>query len=95
VIVSPYLLVEDVAIRLRCSTRTIHELTRTKRIPHGRLPGSRRCLFLGDELERWEAGATLNVRNLEGGGRVSHPHDGRGARTPRIGGSRVPRSPGP
>jgi excisionase family DNA binding protein len=70
---SPYLLVEDVAIRLRCSTRTIHELTRTRRIPHRRLPGSRRCLFLPDELERWEAGATLSVRNLEGAGCVVTP----------------------
>src|SRR5262245_44490497 len=26
-----YLIVEDVAERLRCSTRTVHELTRTKR----------------------------------------------------------------
>ena len=41
----PYLLVEDVAERLRCSTRTVHELTRTNAIPHRRLPGSRRCLF--------------------------------------------------
>jgi hypothetical protein len=75
VIVSPYLLVEDVAARLRCSTRTIHELTRTARIPHRRLPASRRCLFLLDELERWEAGATLQLRNLPRGGRVVSPID--------------------
>jgi hypothetical protein len=37
---SPYLLVEDVAKRLHCSTRTVHELTRTSSIPHRRLPGS-------------------------------------------------------
>lgn len=70
---SPYLLVEDVAIRLRCSTFTIHELTRTRRVPHRRLPGARRCLFLLDDLERWEAGATLNVQNLEDGGRIVTP----------------------
>jgi excisionase family DNA binding protein len=67
---SPYLLVEDVAERLRCSTRKIHELTRTAAIPHRRLPGSRRCLFLEADLEAWEAGATLEVKELAGGGRV-------------------------
>src|SRR6266540_3244180 len=41
-LLSPYLLVEDVARRLRCSCRTIHELTRTCAIPHRRLPGGRR-----------------------------------------------------
>ena len=33
-----YLVVEDVAQRLHCSTRTVHELTRTNSIPHRRLP---------------------------------------------------------
>jgi excisionase family DNA binding protein len=70
---SAYLLVEDVAERLRCSTRTVHELTRTYGIPHRRLPGSRRCLFLADELQRWEAGAELEVRMLPRGGRVVTP----------------------
>jgi excisionase family DNA binding protein len=75
VTVSPYLTVEDVAVRLRCSIRTVHELTRTGRIPHRRLPGSRRCLFLSNELERWEAGAALELRNLVHGGRVVSPKD--------------------
>jgi excisionase family DNA binding protein len=70
---SPYLLVEDVAARLRCSTRTIHELTRTNAIPHRRLPGARRCLFRADELEAWENGAALEVVQLPGGGRVVKP----------------------
>jgi len=70
---SPYLLVEDVAERLHCSTRTIHELTRTGAIPHRRLPGSRRCLFLVSDLEAWEAGAELDVRDLPRGGRVVVP----------------------
>ena len=74
---SPYLLVEDVAQRLRCSTRTIHELTRTSAIPHRRLPGSRRCLFRLDELQAWEDGSPLEVRDLPRGGRVVTPgaHD--------------------
>jgi excisionase family DNA binding protein len=70
---SPYLLVEDVAARLRCSVRKVHELTRTGAIPHRRLPGSRRCLFLETELAAWEAGAELEVRELGGGGRVVRP----------------------
>jgi hypothetical protein len=67
------LLVEDVAARLHCSARTIHELTRTLAIPHRRLPGSRRCLFLVAELEAWEDGAELEVRELGRGGRIIRP----------------------
>lgn len=70
---SPYITVPEVAERLHCSTRTIHELTRTGGIPHRRLPGSRRCLFLVSDLEAWEAGATLDVRDLPRGGRVVVP----------------------
>lgn len=70
---SPYLLVEDVAERLRCSTRTIHELTRTNSIPHRRLPGSRCCLFRPDELEAWENGTALEVTALPRNGRVVTP----------------------
>ena len=74
---SPYLLVEDVAERLRCSTRTVHELTRTNAIPHRRLPGSRRCLFRPDELEAWENGTPLEVTALPRGGRVVAPRRSR------------------
>lgn len=70
---NPYLLVEDVAERLHCSTRTVHELTRTSAIPHRRLPGTRRCLFRPDELEAWENGAELNVVALPRGGRLVTP----------------------
>ncbi|MGH3093860.1 MAG: helix-turn-helix transcriptional regulator [Gaiellaceae bacterium] len=70
---SPYLLVEDVARRLRCSRRTVHELTRTCAIPYRRLPGGRRCLFREDELEAWEEGATLEVIETVRGGRVVRP----------------------
>jgi excisionase family DNA binding protein len=67
---SPYCTVEEVAERLRCSIATVHEWTRTGAIPHRRLPGSRRCLFLESELEAWEAGAELQVRELARGGRI-------------------------
>jgi excisionase family DNA binding protein len=70
---SPFLLVEEVALRLRCSRRTIHELTRTNAIPHRRLGGSRRCLFRADELEAWENGSALRVRDLPRGGRIVTP----------------------
>lgn len=68
-----YLVVEDVAQRLRCSKRTVHELTRTLAIPHRRLPGCRRCLFREDELEAWEGGAPLEVLEQPGGGRIVRP----------------------
>lgn len=71
---SVYLQVEDVAERLRCSTRTIHELTRTCAIPHRRLPGTRRCLFREEDLEVWENGAPLEVTELPRGGRLVRPH---------------------
>lgn len=71
--VSPYLVVEDVAERLHCSTRTVHELTRTNAIPHRRLPGLRRCLFRLDELEAWEKGSPLQVTKLAHGGRLVVP----------------------
>ena len=70
---SPFLTAEEVAERLRCSLRSIHELVRTRRIPHRRLPGSRRCLFRTDELEVWENGAPLEVIESPGGGRVVRP----------------------
>jgi excisionase family DNA binding protein len=70
---SPYLVAEEVAERLRCSLRTIHELTRLRQIPHRRLPGSRRCLFLPVELEAWENGAALETVELRQGGRVVRP----------------------
>lgn len=70
---SAYLLVEDVAERFHCSTRTVHELTRTNAIPHRRLPGTRRCLFREEELEEWENGSPLEVTELPHGGRLVVP----------------------
>jgi Helix-turn-helix domain len=68
-----YLLVEDVADRLRCSIRSIHELTRSIAIPHRRMPGLRRCLFRADELEAWENGSPLKVIPMPRGGRAVVP----------------------
>ena len=80
---SPYMRVEDVAARLHCSKRTIHELTRLGEIPHRRLPGTRRCLFRADELEAWESGATLERVELPRGGRIVRVVDSRPGRVTR------------
>lgn len=66
----PYVTSETVAARLHCSLRVVHELARCRRIPHRRLPGSRRCLFREDELLAWENGGQLEVQELEGEGRI-------------------------
>jgi excisionase family DNA binding protein len=70
---SPYLTTDEVAARLHCSRRSIHELTRTGAIPHRRPPGARRCLFLEAELVAWLDGAALVARDLPRGGRVVKP----------------------
>ena len=70
---SPYLRVEDVAERLHVSRRTVHELTRTCGIPHRRLGGHRRCLFVETELAAWEDGAALEVIEQPRGGRIVRP----------------------
>ena len=61
---SPYLTTQDVAERLRCTVRTVHELTRNNEIPHRKLPGGRRCLFDEDSLKAWEDGAPLHTQHL-------------------------------
>lgn len=68
-----FLVAEDVALRLRCSLRTVHELTRLGEIPHRRLAGRRRCLFREDELRAWEDGAPLEIVELANGGRIVRP----------------------
>jgi excisionase family DNA binding protein len=71
-----YLVVESVAERLHVSTRVVHELTRNKSIPHRKLPGMRRVLFVEAELEQWENGAELEVVDLRDGGRIVRPKAG-------------------
>jgi excisionase family DNA binding protein len=71
--VTPYLITEDVAVRLRMSKRSVHERTRNGMIPHRRLPGTRRCLFREDELEAWLDGAALETVESPSGGRVVRP----------------------
>jgi excisionase family DNA binding protein len=62
-----FLRVEDVADKLGCSTRSVHELTRRRAIPFRRIAGTRRCLFREDEVLAWvDAGGTLPLEVVEG-----------------------------
>jgi excisionase family DNA binding protein len=70
---TPFLITSEVAARLRCSVRTVHELTRLGLIPHRRLPGARRCLFRVDELQAWEDGARLETIELGDAARLVRP----------------------
>jgi excisionase family DNA binding protein len=70
---SPFLTAEEVAARLRCSLRTVHELARRNEIPLRRLPGCRRLLFAAEHLAQWEDGAPLETVELSRGGRVVRP----------------------
>lgn len=65
--------VEDVAELLGVSKRTVHELTRTSRIPHRVLPYGRRCLFEERWLELWANGVELERVDLIAGGRIVKP----------------------
>ena len=65
--------VEDVAELLGVSKRTVHELTRTGRIPHRVLPHGRRCLFETHWLTAWADGAELERVDLGAGGRIVRP----------------------
>jgi hypothetical protein len=79
---SVYLGVEDVASRYGMSRRTVQALASAGRLPHRRLPATRRLLFLPAELARYEAGdVQLEVVNLPDNGRLvrlvaSTPIDG-------------------
>jgi excisionase family DNA binding protein len=59
--------VEDVSALLGISVRTVHELTRQRRIPCRRIPATRRILFDSDELAAWvDAGGTVELEVIEG-----------------------------
>jgi excisionase family DNA binding protein len=67
-----YLTAAEAAKLTRRSVRSIHELTRSGRIPHRRPAGTLRCLFVEDELDAWMDGAELEVVDA-GGSRVVRP----------------------
>lgn len=52
---------------------SLYEMTRTCRVPHRKMPGTRSLLFLESDLEQWEDGAELETIQLPGGGRICKP----------------------
>jgi hypothetical protein len=72
---SPFLVVEEVAARYRTSEWGIRDLARRRSLPHFRRSGSRRLLFRADWLDAWDAGAPLEVVELDGGGRIVRPQE--------------------
>lgn len=71
---TPYLRVEDVALLLGRSTRSIHELTRLGRIPHRRIAGTRRLVFIEHELLEWiDQGTELKTITRRDGTRIVRP----------------------
>jgi len=76
--VSAYLLVIDEAAKLlRCSPRTVHSLVGRRAIPHRRIGGTRRILFVEAELTRWiEDGCALEEIVTTDGGRIVRPAKG-------------------
>ena len=68
---SSFLTVDQAAQVVHMSPRTIHELARNgARIPHRRIGGCRRLLFLESELHAWVDGAELEHVATANGGRV-------------------------
>ncbi len=71
-----FLTVEEVAELLRTSPRVIHERTRLRQIPHRRLPGTRRCLFVREEVELYVTDQPdLEIIELDRGGRIVRPKE--------------------
>jgi excisionase family DNA binding protein len=74
-----YWLVEDVAELLGCSPDTVYRMTAAGTIPHRRIGGTRRLLFIEDELRRWVDGAELEIVRAPNGGRIVRPVTNGGA----------------
>jgi len=71
--VPAYLLSEDVQKLLGVSDRTLKSFVARRAIPHRRLPGVRRTLFVEQEIAEWVDGAELEVVETPAGGRVVKP----------------------
>jgi hypothetical protein len=70
------MVVEDVARFLGgVSVRTVHERA-VLQIPHRRIGGTRRLLFLEAELVQWIDGCELEVVETANGGRAVRPKAG-------------------
>jgi hypothetical protein len=69
----PYWTTDEVANRYGLSLRSVHELTRLRKIPHRVLPHSTRILFEPAWLEQWQDGAELETFDLPNNGRIVRP----------------------
>ena len=64
----------EVAVVLRCLISNRPRVDTTQRdIAHRKMPGSRRCIFVESEVNRWLGGETLEAIALENGGRIVRP----------------------
>lgn len=70
---TPYIVIEDVAERYHRSTRAIQDLVAKRAVPHLRHGGTRRVLFVPEELDAWDLGSELEVVDLPNGGRRVKP----------------------
>jgi excisionase family DNA binding protein len=71
--VSGYLRSEQAAELLSCSVDTVLRKVERNQIPHRKIGGVRRVLFVEDELRAWIDGAPLEVVQTANGGRVVRP----------------------
>jgi excisionase family DNA binding protein len=72
-----FLLSEDVAELLGVSRSTVQEWLGRCRIPHRKMPFTRRCIIVRADFEAWLDGAELETVRLAGGGRIVRPKRGR------------------
>jgi excisionase family DNA binding protein len=70
---SRYLVVADVAELVGASVRTIQARAGRGEIPHRRIGGCRRLLFVEAEIAAWIDGAELEKIETPNGGRVVRP----------------------
>lgn len=68
-----YLVASEAAEILRCSPRAVNDHARAGRLPHRKLPGTRRLLFVEEELLEYINGAQVETIELEDGGRIVRP----------------------
>jgi excisionase family DNA binding protein len=72
---SEFLLSEDVAELLGVSRSTVQEWLGRCRIPHRKLPFTRRCIIVRADFEAWLDGCELETTRLAGGGRIVKPKE--------------------
>jgi len=75
-----FLLSEDVAAILGWSRSTVQEHMARGRMPHRKMPFSRRCIVPAADFRAWLDGAELETQLLAGGGRIVRPKARRNGR---------------